>query len=171
MEFFREPGCISETFAHFLKWDGIRGLDSDILRQPFSSGPALGARLGSIPMDKDRMAAGLLWPFPLQGSGRVGITHQGWKSRPDGDAWGLFLQPIWQGSRAWCTTGAPGGQGQGHQRPQESPRHRWKAGSPLRRGGRPEAGCSLGAQGAVPGARRRHSSGASDPGRSHSPGG
>ena len=33
-------------------------------------------------------------------------------------------------------------------------------GSPLRRGGRPEAGCSPGKQGAAPGARRRHPSGA-----------
>ena len=52
-------------------------------------------------------------------------------------------------------------------RPQESLGHLWEAGSPLKRGARPEAECSPALQGAAPGARRRHPSGAK--GRRHSP--
>lgn len=52
-------------------------------------------------------------------------------------------------------------------RPQESLGHLWEAGSPLKRGARPEPECSPGLQGAAPGARRRHPSGAK--GRRHSP--
>ena len=52
-------------------------------------------------------------------------------------------------------------------RPQESLGHLLEAGSPLKRGARPEAECSPALQGAAPGARRRHPSGAK--GRRHSP--
>lgn len=64
MEFFRETQVVFQKVLHiYLKWDGIRGLDSEIrmLNQPFSSGTALGARLGSVLMDKDRM---VLKAFP-----------------------------------------------------------------------------------------------------------
>lgn len=59
------------------------------------------------------------------------------------------------------------GTGWGPPRPHESQGHLWEASSSLKRGGRPEAECSPGMQGAAQGARRRHPSGAK--GRRRSP--
>lgn len=63
------------------------------------------------------------------------------------------------------------GRNRGPLRPQEAPGHLWEAGSPLKRGGSPEAGCTPGTQGAAPGAWRRHPSGAKGRRRSPFPGG
>lgn len=134
MEFNWEPGCV--CFRKFCAFTEM-GLGAWIQKY---SGAAfqlwhifahLGAQLGPMLMEKDRdVFKGLLWPFPLQRSGWVGINDKGWKSRPGGDTWSPFLQQIWQGS--WCV-GAPrasGLRGTGWRplSPQESPGHLWEAG-------------------------------------------
>lgn len=168
MEFNWEPGCV--CFRNFCAFTEM-GLGAWIQKY---SGTAfqlwhifahLGAQLGPILMEKDRdVFKGLLWPFPLQRSGWVGINDKGWKSRPGGDTWSPFLQQIWQGS--WCVVrrGPPvlGGQGGGHWVPRS---HRAIFGRQAL------AECSPRLQGAAPGARRRHPSGAKCRRLTPSPGG
>lgn len=74
-------------------------------------------------MDKDRdVFKGLMWPFPLQRSGRVGITDPGWKTRPGGMPGVLFCSISGKGAVPWCATGlqAYRGQGRGPVRPEDS---------------------------------------------------
>lgn len=111
MEFFQELGCISETCAHLLKWDRMRGLDSEIFSASLSAlaqflergwGPFRWTRTG--------------WPIPLQGRDEETSPIQVGKAGPMGMPGAFFCSRPGREAGARCSTGAlvRQGQGQGH---------------------------------------------------------